>query len=159
MTGFDALYREHAPHVFRFALYLCGDRSEAEDLTSETFVRAWASPEPIRMATVKGYLLTITRNLYLQGQRRTPRHVALPEDLREPRAGADVAIELGAELEATLSDLQRLPEGERAALLMRATEDVPYEEIARALGITLATAKVRIHRARLALARLREARR
>lgn len=158
MTGFDALYRENAPHVFRFALYLCGDRSEAEDLTSETFVRAWASPEPIRMATVKGYLLTITRNLYLQGQRRAPRHVALSDDLREPRAGPDVTAERGSELEAALAELQRLPEGERTALLMRAVEDLSYEEIARALGITLAAAKVRIHRARQALARLREAR-
>ena len=158
MTGFDDLYRTYAPHVFRFALYLCGDRSQAEDLTSETFVRAWASPEPIRMETVKGYLLTITRNLYLQARRRPEQHLAVPEDLAEPRAGPDVAAEHGAELFAAFQDLQRLPEGERTALLMRAVEDLSYEEIARALGISLGAAKVRIHRARLALARMREAR-
>jgi len=158
LTGFDALYREHAAHVFRFALYLCGDRSEAEDLTSETFVRAWAAPESVRMATVKGYLFAITRNLYLQGLRRTGRRVALPGDLREPRPGPDVEAERSSELQAALADLQRLPEGERAALVLRAVEDLSYEEIARGLGITLAAAKVRIHRARLALARLREAR-
>jgi RNA polymerase sigma-70 factor (ECF subfamily) len=158
VTGFDALYREYAPHVFRFALYLCGDRSEAEDLTSETFVRAWAAPEPVRTATVKGYLLTITRNLHLQERRRTARHVALPEELREPRPGPDLVAERSSELGSALADLQRLPEGERAALLMRAVEELSYEEIARALGITLAATKVRIHRARIALARMREAR-
>ena len=158
MSGFDALYREYAPQVFRFALYLCGDRSEAEDLTSETFVRAWASPEPVRTATVKGYLLTFPRYLYLLDRRRTARHVALPLELREPRDGPDLAAERTSELGAALADLQRLPEGERAALLMRAVEDLSYEEIARALGITLAATKVRIHRARIALARMREAR-
>jgi len=158
VTGFDALYREYAPHVFRFALYLCGERSQAEDLTSETFVRAWTSPEPVRMATVKGYLLTITRNLHLQSLRRTRGQVALPEDLPEPRAGPDVEAERGSELDAAIADLQRLPEGERTALLMRAVEDLSYEEISRALGISLAAAKVRIHRARVALARMREAR-
>jgi len=44
-----------------------------------------------------------------------------------------------------------LPELDRAALLMRALEDLPYEEIALALGISVASAKVKVHRARLAL--------
>ncbi len=55
MTDFSALYKKYAPDVFRFALYLSGDRSQAEDITSETFVRAWTSPEPIAVATVKAY--------------------------------------------------------------------------------------------------------
>ena len=66
MTDFGTLYTKYAPDVFRFAMYLSGNRSEAEDITSETFVRAWTAPEPIAMATVKGYLLTIARNLFLQ---------------------------------------------------------------------------------------------
>src|SRR6266851_99458 len=61
MTDFSALYKKYAPDVFRFAMYLSGNRSEAEDITSETFVRAWTAPGPIAMATVKGYLLTIAR--------------------------------------------------------------------------------------------------
>ena len=47
MTAFNTLYKKYAADVFRFALYLSGDRSQAEDITSETFVRAWTSPEPI----------------------------------------------------------------------------------------------------------------
>jgi RNA polymerase sigma-70 factor (ECF subfamily) len=57
--------------VFRFALYLSGNRSDAEDITSETFVRAWTSSARIRTNTVKGYLFTIARNFYLQGTRVT----------------------------------------------------------------------------------------
>src|ERR1700728_3838011 len=86
MTDFSSLYRKYAPDVYRFALYLSNERGEAEDITSETFVRAWTSPEQIAMATVKGYLFTIARNLFLQGLRKKSRHVALDADLRDPQA-------------------------------------------------------------------------
>src|SRR5271156_4370476 len=155
MTGFGALYKKYAPDVYQFALYLSGERGEAEDITSETFVRVWASSEPIRVATVKGYLFTIARNLYLQGLRKKSRQVALDEDLRDPQASPHAQAEQKEELRAVLARLQKLPEIDRAALLMRAFDETPYEEIAQALGISLAAVKVKIHRARLALADLR----
>jgi RNA polymerase sigma-70 factor, ECF subfamily len=155
MTDFSALYQKYAPDVFRFALYLCGNRAEAEDITSETFVRAWTSPEPIRAATVRGYLFTIARNLFLQGLRKSKRHVELSEEVRDPQAGPQTQAEDRAELRAVLVGLQSLPEADRAALAMRAFEGMQYEEIAQALGIPLATVKVKIHRARLALAGIR----
>jgi RNA polymerase sigma-70 factor (ECF subfamily) len=157
MTDFAALYKKHAPDVYHFALYLSGERGEAEDIASETFVRAWTSPEPIRMATVKGYLFTIARNLYLQGLRKRSHHVALDEDLRDPQASPYAQAEQKEELRAVLAELQKLPEIDRAALLMKAFDEMPYEEIARALGISLAAVKVKIHRARLALADIRNA--
>lgn len=151
MTDFEELYRRHAPEVFRFALYLSGHRSDAEDITSETFVRAWTASGTIRTATVKGYLLTIARNLFLQSLRGRSRHVEIPETLPDPAAGPEARAERDSELAAALRALQRLPEIDRAALLMRAADDMPYEEIARALDLSLASVKVKIHRARLAL--------
>src|SRR5208283_4084197 len=155
MIDFSSLYKKYAPDVYRFALYLSSERGEAEDITSETFVRAWTSPEPIRVATVKGYLFTIARNLYLQGLRKKSRHVALDEDLRDPQASPYAQAEQKEELRAVLAELQKLPEIDRAALLMRAFDEMPYEEIARAVGISLAAVKVKIHRARLELAEIR----
>lgn len=155
MTGFGELYKKYAPDVYHFALYLSGERGEAEDITSETFVRAWASSEPIRVATVKGYLFTIARNLYLQGARKKSRNVVLDEKLRDPQASPYAQAEQKAELQAVLAGLQKLPEIDRAALLMRAFDGTPYEEIALALGISLAAVKVKIFRARLALAGMR----
>jgi RNA polymerase sigma-70 factor (ECF subfamily) len=157
MTDFSSLYKKYAPDVYRFALYLSGERGDAEDITSETFVRAWTAPEPIEMATAKGYLFTIARNLFLQGLRRKLRHVALDEDLREPGASPYAQAEGKEELHSVLAQLQGLPEVSRAALLMRAVDGMAYEEIARALGISLAAVKVKIHRARLALAGIRNA--
>ena len=157
MTDFSALYRKYAPDVFRFALYLSANRAEAEDITAETFVRAWTSPERIDTATVKGYLFTIARNLFLQELRKKTRHVELDERLRDPQPGPEARAEQKAELVAMLARLRELPEIDRAALLMRAFEGMPYEEIARGLKISLAAVKVKIHRARLALADIRNA--
>src|SRR5271166_3530686 len=159
MTDFSSLYKSYAPDVYRFALYLSGERGDAEDITSETFVRAWTSPETIRMETAKGYLFAIARNLFLQGLRRKSHHVALDvaqnKDLREPGASPYKQAEGKEELQFLLAQLQELPEVSRAALLMRAVDGMAYEEIARALGISLAAVKIKIHRARLALAGIR----
>jgi RNA polymerase sigma-70 factor (ECF subfamily) len=52
--------------------------------------------------------------------------------------------------------LREIPEVDRAALLMRVDEGLPYEEVAAALGLPLATVKVKVHRARLRLAQIRK---
>jgi RNA polymerase sigma-70 factor (ECF subfamily) len=155
MTDFSALYRKYGPEVFRFALYLSGEHAEAEDIAAETFARASASPEAIRAATVKGYLFTIARHLFLQGLRKKSRHVELSTDVPDPQPGQRAQSEQKAELRAVLARLQTLPEIDRAALLMRSLDEMSYEEIALALGISLSAAKVKVHRARRALADLR----
>ena len=80
----------------------------------------------------------------------------LSDELRDPQAGPPVHAEQKAEIRAVMDGLQQLPESDRAALLMRALEGMRYEEIARALGISLAAVKMKIHRARLTLTEIRE---
>ncbi len=155
MDDFTSMYRKYAPDVYRFALYLSGNTAEADDLTAETFVRVWASPERIEMATVKAYLFTIARNLFLQGLRKRSRNVELAGDLRDSYANPETMTADKAELQQVLEGLQQLSEIDRAALLMRALDDLPYDEIARVLEISTSSAKVKVHRARLALAGLR----
>jgi RNA polymerase sigma-70 factor, ECF subfamily len=151
VADLDALYRQHARDVFRFVLYLSGNHHDAEDITSETFVRAWTAPGGIRMATVKGYLFMIARNLFLQSLRNRGRHVELQDTLPDPGPGQEAETERASELAQALAGLQELAEIDRAALLMRAMYELPYEDIAAALGLSLAATKVRIHRARRAL--------
>jgi len=141
--------------VFRFALYLSGNRAQAEDITSETFVRVWTSSARIDMATVKGYLFTIARHLYLQGLRQTGRNVALDDHLVDSGASAYMRTAAKEEFARVRAGLMQLPEVDRAVLLMRAFDEMSYDEIARAVGISLTAVKVKIHRARLRLGRLR----
>jgi RNA polymerase sigma-70 factor (ECF subfamily) len=157
MMDFHSLYQSYAPQVHRFALFLCGDAALADDLTSETFVRAWTARGKIREATVKAYLFTIARNLYRDHLRRNRRNTELDESIPDSGPSLDSRTEHKAELEAVMAALRELPEADRAALLMRAQEGMPYEEIAHALDLPVTTVKVKVHRARLKLMRVREA--
>ena len=152
LVDFSALFLAHARELRRFAVCLSGDASVADDLVSEAFVRAWTVRERVEMATVRGYLFAIVRNLFLNQRRRERREVALDEQLADGRPGPDQRAGDQRDLQVVLAALARLPEIDRAAVLMRADEGVPYEEIAAALGISTVAAKVKVHRARLKLA-------
>jgi RNA polymerase sigma-70 factor, ECF subfamily len=158
MSDFEALYQKYAHDLFRFALYLTGNRAEAEDIVSETFVRAWTAPGGIRQPTVKAYLLVIARNCYRQGLRRGRRLSKLETDFADPRQAPHDSAEQRAELASVMEDLQQLPEVDRTALLMSAIEEMPYEQIATTLGLSLGAVKTKIHRARLKLERARQTR-
>lgn len=156
-TTFHELYARYAPDVYRFALWLSGSPVEADDLTAETFARAWASSSRIRTETVKAYLFTIARNLFLQQQRQQKRQVALTQAVGQTQSGPHGLVEDRLALAEVLAQLQDLPESERSALVLRVQHELPYEEIARVLEISLAAAKIKVHRARLKLARVRTA--
>jgi RNA polymerase sigma factor (sigma-70 family) len=152
----EALYREHASAVYRFAWGLSGDRTLAEDMVSETFLRLLTAPPRIETRTALAYLLTITRNTYLNRLRRRRRETALPVELTTPDRDLDQELDGQARLRTVLMALAQLPEGERAALLLRVDHELPYSDIANALGTSEGAAKVRVHRARVRLSRALE---
>ena len=155
MTVFSSLYESYAADVFRFALYLSGNHGDAEDITSETFVRAWTAQDSIQAETAKGYLFTIARNLFLKGLQNRSRHTGLPDDMPDSTPSAFDRAAQKAEFRAVLIAMQRLPAIDRAALIMRTMDELPYREIARVLGISENSAKVKVHRARALLMNLR----
>ncbi len=156
----STLYRHHAPALFRFALRLTGNRAAAEDLVADTFVVAVAGGGPAEPASARAFLFGTLRNLALHGRRDAYRRPRAPLELVESLAGPsdperDAAAR--ADLAATITDLQALTEDVRTALLLR-TEGLPYQEIAEVLGVSEGAAKVRVHRARVALAARRSTR-
>jgi RNA polymerase sigma-70 factor (ECF subfamily) len=155
MTDIDSLYKRYAPDVRRFVLFLCGDPVIADEVTSDTFMSAWLARERIRQPTVKSYLFAIARNLYLDLRRRQERHAELDENMTDKRIDAQMHMEQSAEVRAVLAALRQLPEMDRTALLMRALDEMPYEEIAETLGIPVVTAKLKVYRARLKLMQTR----
>ena len=155
MTRFHEVYESYARDVYRFALYLSGDPALADDITSETFIRVWSSREPVRLATVKAYLLTIARNLWLMERRRWSRCEGLDDAIPDNKQSVSRQVETKDELDRVLRALRQMPEVDRAALLMRVDEGLPYEEVATALGLPVSTVKVKVHRARLRLAQIR----
>jgi RNA polymerase sigma-70 factor, ECF subfamily len=152
---FGRLYRAHAPHARRFALFLTGQEALADDLVSEAFVRAWTARDRLQLPTVRSYLFAIVRNLYLHHLRQQRRQAPLGPSTADDRPGPEDRATGRSELRAVLAALAGLPEVDRAALLMRADGDASYEEIAVALGLSVSAAKVKVHRARLKLAEAR----
>jgi RNA polymerase sigma-70 factor (ECF subfamily) len=149
------VYGRYARDVYRFALYLSGNRARAEDITSETFARAWIGRDQIRVGTVKAYLLMIARNLHRDGQRREWRSQELDAGMADPGPDPETAAANRGELRRVLDALGQLPEADRAALLLSAQEGMTSEEIAAALGLSVPAVKVKIHRARLKINELR----
>jgi RNA polymerase sigma-70 factor (ECF subfamily) len=155
MSTIEQIYRAYSGDVYRFAYWLCGDAAEAEDIVSETFLRLWGSLDDLQVGTMKAYLLTIARNVFISRRRRSGRYRQLPLEVTDASPPPNAEAESKDEVRALMASIRRLPEGERSALLMRVQHGLPYDEIARSLGISLAAAKVRVHRARIKLADLR----
>ena len=148
MLTFQDLYESYANEVYRFALWLAGDSSEAEDITSETFVRAWVRNSAIRTETLKAYLLAIARNVYLEQQRKRKHLVPLEDVYPDPAPRPDKLVESRLELLRVRSFIQTLPEIDRAAFVLRVQHELPYAEIARALELSVTATKVKVHRVR-----------
>ena len=151
VTNFHELYQKYAQDIYRFAYWLCGNAQDAEDITSETFVRALTSIDKIKAETVKGYLLTIAKNLVYKKSNREKRFVPLEAGFTEPLMKPEQTSENSASLQTAMRFIQTLPEVDRAALVLRLQDDLSYEEIANILNISLAAAKVKVHRTRLKL--------
>lgn len=148
MLSFQDLYETYAPDVYRFSLWLAGDVAEAGDVVSETFVRAWVRRATIRTETLKAYLLTIARNVYLERRRKRKREVVLDDVYADPATGPEGVVESRLELERVQSVLRTLPECDRIAFVLRVQHELPYAEIARVLEVSLSAAKVKVHRVR-----------
>ncbi len=154
VTSFEELYERYSKDVYRFSYWLCGDADDAKDITSETFVRVWTSETETRLESVKAYLFVIARNLYLQQKRKKNKFSTITEDIAETTHQPEQLAEDRSELEQTLTVLDTLPEIDRAVLLMRAQDELSYEEISKMTGLTVSSVKVKIFRARAKLSSL-----
>ena len=152
MDGFRDIYDRYYHDVRRFALFLSGDPARADDLAADTFVRAWQARDRIQHATVKAYLMTITRNLYRDQLRSSRQFVELEDTIPDEAPGADVHVQHASTLRDVRARLRRVARGDRRALLLYVVKEMSYAEVAAALGISIGAVKSRICRARDALA-------
>ena len=146
MREIQALYEQYAADVYRFALCLCGDQSEAEDITAETFTRILSDESELITDTVKAYLLTIARNLFLENKRRDARYQNTTTADKFGQSLEDSYLE-DVTIQQVYRMLHTLDVNDRTALLLRA-EGITYNDISKILNISTAAAKVKIHRLR-----------
>ena len=145
---FDALVRAHTGDLFRYAYWLCGDSALAQDLTQETFLRAWRSLDALRETNAaKAWLITILRReharLYERKQLDTTDIGELELDDRDilgPEQVGEDAIVRAAML--------KLEPKYREPLLLQVLGGFSCEEIAQELGLGAAAVMTQLFRAR-----------
>jgi RNA polymerase sigma factor (sigma-70 family) len=151
-AAFNEIYRQHSGPVYRYTLYLTRNAAVAEDLTAETFLRVWSSSAPVRVETVRAWLLTIARNLAFARSRHRGREQELTDAAQN--LGLDESIDSRRELARVMEAIQSLSESTRQALLLKTQGDLSYAEIGAMLGLTEQAARVKVFRARQTVAEL-----
>ncbi len=160
--AFERLVEIHQRAVIGTVAKMLGNPSEAEDIAQQVFIRIWKSAsryEP--QAKFTTWLFTITRNLVFNEVRRRQRKPTVSVDEREESTHRTVedfqAVSpdnemLHSELEAAVDRaIQSLPEKQRLAVILRRYEEMPYEEIAVVLAMSVPAVKSLLFRARTQL--------
>jgi RNA polymerase sigma-70 factor (ECF subfamily) len=160
-TRFARLYEEHSQTVYRTALRVLSNPVQAQDVVQDVFLRVWRQPDRFdaRRGSLPNYLRLMARSRALDVWREAQaggrardrlRVLALRAEAVEDTA---VAAELSRERAIVVSALGRLPEPQRAAVLMAYWGGMTAEQIAESSGVPVGTVKSRI---RLGLMKLRE---
>ena len=160
--AFEQLMQPLEQLVWRICWHYTGNRENAEDCGQETMIRIWRSLDSYRgECALESWVYRIAANCCMDFLRKKKRDKSVSvEPMREQ--GFDPADPSpGTEEQAVAADEQRrlreavaqLPEEQREALILTQLEKIPYEETAKALGVSEGTVKSRVNRAK---ARLKE---
>jgi RNA polymerase sigma factor (sigma-70 family) len=156
--AFEAIYDRHHRAILAFCRHMVGVREEAEDAVQHTFLAAYrdlvGSAKPIEL---KAWLFAIARNRCLSILRARREQVAL-DDAEPSTEGLAAVVERREDVRELLGDLARLPEEQRAALLLSELGALDHEGIASVLGCRREKVKALVFQARSSLAADREAR-
>jgi len=151
--AFEAYYRQHREGLVRFIISRIRDRTAAQDLVQEVYVKAYRHRERFDASrSFTAWIYTIARNScvdYLRRRVRDPLSAVAPNapvdspDLDSIAEGRSPDPAYAAErrdlVVAVRAELQRLPDQRRAAVEMRVLDGLTYRETAEALGVPLGT--------------------
>ena len=151
--AFTAVVREHGDAVFGFVFRRVGDRSNAEALTQEVFLRAWRGRGGYRAeGSMRGWLCVIAANVVRDHARRNKRRPAevLEAEFVDVPDNADPAAQHAVTdaIAQLRSALAALPPRQREMLLLRERDGLSYKEIAAALDCPIGTVMSGLARAR-----------
>lgn len=138
------------PSLRRYARALMRDRTAADDLVQDCLERAVSRWHQRRDGSVRAWLFTILHNLAItQFRQATSRGRHMPiDDLGGQELASAAVQEQGLIYQDVLGKLARLPEEQRAVLLLVAVEDLSYADAAKVLGVPVGTVMSRLSRAR-----------
>jgi RNA polymerase sigma-70 factor (ECF subfamily) len=155
--AFERLYRRHVNRVFSLCARMVVDRTRAEELTQDVFVRAWEKLNLFRgESSFSTWLHRLAVNVVLNERKTESRRRSRFEEEDEERGMDGYAGVVGMTLPpGDMLDLEeaitRLPPGARRVFTLHDVEGYKHEEIAEMMGVTTGSTKAQLHRARLLL--------
>lgn len=154
--AFGQLFDRHADSVYRYCFRRTGSWSDAEELTSITFLEAWRArgKAHLRDGTLLPWLLGVATNVDRNRRRAARRHSGVLSKLPRPEVVPDIAdasvarIDAEAVAKRVLVELNRLPDRDRDIAILCLGQGLTYAEAAAALEIPVGTVRSRLNRAR-----------
>ncbi|MDB5393837.1 MAG: polymerase ECF-type sigma factor EcfG [Rhodospirillales bacterium] len=139
----------HLPHLRAVARALTGHRDRADDLVNDTVLKALSAEAQFQPGTyLKAWLMTILRNHYINGLRRTRIEVETIGDIPEGALPSAPNQEHVVEVNEVANALQRMSVEHREILVLVSAAGLSYEEAAEVCGCAVGTIKSRLNRAR-----------
>ncbi len=141
-TSFEEAYERYYPAVVRSAWSICRDLSRAEELAQDAFVRAYRRWDKLAEGGyAEPWLHRAVMNLSLTAVKRRTRGREL-EATSGGFASRITPLDDTPQLDAVVHLLKRLPKRQREAVFLRVVADLPEEEVAAAMGVTVGSVKV-----------------
>jgi RNA polymerase sigma-70 factor (ECF subfamily) len=150
-AAFDLLVTRHQRQVYRLCYRFVGNHEDAAELAQDAFVRAYrALPKFEQTAAFTTWLHRIAVNVCLNRLAlKTPKHEPLVDEgaWRADSERADAAVIREERARRVRAAIARLPDKQRATLILRAYHDLPHDEIARIMGNSVGAAKANLFHA------------
>jgi RNA polymerase sigma-70 factor (ECF subfamily) len=151
--AFERAVLQHKDRVHAYAVMMLRDAEEARDVAQEALVKLWKHWDRVDAAGTRAWLMRATHNMCIDRIRRrkvrseVDGEEIIPMQADEAPGPKQLAhsSELGRAIERAL---ERLSPDDRAVIVLREVQGLPYGEIAEALNMPLGTLKARLHRAR-----------
>ncbi len=147
--------RKMGPRLINVSAAICHDRHQAEEIVQEAFVKLWRRPPESGEVVYPAWLRRVVVNLSINALQRTRRPTTLPEHGTDPamqgRRRPDGDCERDESMRRVRAALDRLDESKRAIIVLRAYEQLSYDQIAEHLEVPVGTVMSRLNRARAAL--------
>jgi RNA polymerase sigma-70 factor (ECF subfamily) len=151
--SFESLSREHADAIYRFFMYRSYDRALAEDLTQETFLKAWKYWPLRQEKSLRAWLYTIASNLFtdhLRHQAVVKKHRQIAETQERSREKRLVSIaDAGFEKNIMVREiLDKLDAEAREVLILREMDNLTIDEICQQTTLSRDRVRYRLRKAR-----------
>jgi RNA polymerase sigma-70 factor (ECF subfamily) len=150
-AAFADLYDRYVVRIYRHVYYLVNDAREAEDLTAQTFLRAWEAVDRYkeRGAPFSAWLLRIAHNLTISHLRGRRDHTVLEDRFVDQKllGNPERALEQATDEDSVREAVSKLRSEQRQVIMLRFVEELDYPQVAAVIGKSVPAVRVIQHRA------------